>query len=196
MPNIPSYDDPLNFIEIFTDPIAVLEIATAGPAGPPGATGPSGPPGTIGPTGPKPWDFQGTWSPDTQYDSDDAVSWRGSLYLTNGEAEVGVTPSDDHGQTVHSGWFLVARIVTEDTGGTEGESPLLFKGDVPAGINPVVNHMLGSMEITAQVFDAEDNSSVLAKVTPIDDNSIRVWVGSEEINPVDGTYTVTVITGV
>lgn len=196
MPNMPSYDDPLNFIELYSDPIAVLEIATPGPAGPSGPTGPSGPPGLTGPTGARAWDFQGTWSPDTQYDADDAVSWHGSLYYTNGEAEVGVVPSDDHGQTVRSGWFLVARIVVEASGGTDSEAPMVFSGDVPAGVNPVVFHWLGTMNITSQVFEKEDNSTVLAKVTPIDDNSIRVWVASDEINPVDGTYTVTVLTGV
>lgn len=109
-----SPDDTFNFVEIYTEPIAVLEIGTEGPLGKKGDPGEKGDPGPAWP------DFQGTWNSDTRYDKDDAVSYEKGIFVTTGLGEVGVPPLVDG--FLSSGWYYVARPGEDGEDGDPGQT--------------------------------------------------------------------------
>lgn len=234
---------PIDIIEVYTEPIAVLEVVTDGPPGKQGIQGQKGDKGDPA----EPWpDFQGTWSPDTRYDKDDGVSWNKVIYVTNGMAEVGTPPSTDGGETVNSGWYVLVKPGPKGDPGPPGNRYLgefgadtiyipgdivrydgklyfatntsvpavlppdpnywqdfgsvalpttKFTGEVPAGADPIVEHNLNTDEISVTVINRTSKAPMWIGWAPVDENHVQLSFERDEMNPQDGEYFITVLTG-
>lgn len=83
------------------------EQGTQGIQGEQGIQGVQGPPGETGPAG---LNWQGAYSPTTEYQIDDAVSYLGSTYFATAHhaASDGVPPVDTERGTPNTGWGQLA----------------------------------------------------------------------------------------
>jgi hypothetical protein len=101
-------------------------VGPQGPKGNTGATGSQGPQGVQGIQGPQGetgvagMQYLGPWDDATDYDPNDAVSYGGSVYITDGTGTVGDAPTDDDGATTNPGWFLFAAEGAQGPQGVQG----------------------------------------------------------------------------
>lgn len=141
-------------------------VGPQGPAGATGATGPQGPAGSngvAGPAGPRGLTWQGSWSPSTGYNANDAVFYNGSAWIAL-VANTSVTPVSG------STWsLLVQQGATGATGATGSTGATGATGPQgPTGPAVHTSSVCGTVTYTSSSYACEifcgSSSHVVAHV--------------------------------
>lgn len=168
-------NDYTSVIEVFTDPISVLQVETRGPQGRPG---PAGDPGPSGPPGVR---FYEEFDPEKIYLPGDLVTYNGVLYFSTHTSVDGAPPTDvAYWTPISYNSSVIPPVIPK------------FTSLVPMGTAVEIAHNLNTEYVNVRVRDMATKEEVYPGVNILDPDHIELTFGYLSSNPVDGTFHVTV----
>lgn len=147
-----------------------------------GAKGDPGSNGDPGPEGPPGVRFTYAWDSSRVYLPGDLVTYNGVLYISTATSEEFANPSNA------TYWTPISY-----NGNVVPPSVDTYRGLVPSGMAVEIAHNLGTSYVRVTVRDADSKDVVFPGVNVLDPNHIELTFGYITLNPVDGTFHVTVM---
>jgi hypothetical protein len=137
--------------------------------------------GLPGPPGKFQW--RDVFNPDEVYIPGDIVVYNGKLYFNFKPSIPAALPTDSNYWTALGG---------------SSYRKTKHREDIPAGVEPVIEHGLGTMDIDVTVMWIDDEGDAInawVAWRPVDENHVQFFFERPDLNPQLGSYYATILTG-